>query len=166
MIETQIALARPGQKATTESIEEFIYPTEYEPAELPKEINVIEGGVKAELDGREFAIGPTPTAFETRNLGSTLEIEPDHQGDLVEVKFAPELVYHVKNIVWSEWKGKLGESPIQMPVIYSMRTSGQVTVRSGNYRLAAALSPRGKDGHPDFERKVMIFVRADVLGVQ
>ena len=37
IVETMLCIARSGQKATTESIEEFIYPTEYEPAELPAE---------------------------------------------------------------------------------------------------------------------------------
>lgn len=166
VIETQLVIARPGQKATVESNEEYIYPTEYEPAELPAEINVIEGGVKAELEGREFAIGPTPTAFETRNLGSILEIQPNLVGDIVDLRFAPELIFHVRNETWSEWNGALGKSPIQMPVIYSMRVSGDIAVRSGNYRLVAALSPNGPDGHPDFERKLLIFVRPDIVTVE
>src|SRR6478735_9289054 len=37
IVETMLCVARSGQKATSESIEEFIYPTEYEPASAPVE---------------------------------------------------------------------------------------------------------------------------------
>ena len=40
IVETLLCTARSGQKATSESVEEFIYPTEYEPAELPDNIHV------------------------------------------------------------------------------------------------------------------------------
>lgn len=167
VIETQLVVARPGQKATSESIEEYIYPTEYEPAILPNEINVVKSEGKAELSGRDFAVGPTPTAFETRNLGSTLEIQPDLAEDeqIIDLKLAPELVYHVKNETWAEWKGVHGDSPIQMPIMYSMRLSAALTLRPGKYRLAGAISPKGPEGHPDYGRKVMIFVRADIVTV-
>ena len=165
ILETQIAVANPGQKATTESIEEYIYPTEYEPAELPNEINVtLEGKEKI---GRDLATGPTPTAFETRNLGSTLEIEPalSHDHKIVELRFAPEIVKHVRNEPWATWKNERGKSDITMPVMFTMRVSTGVTVEVGAYRLAAALSPMGKDGYPDFDRKAMVFVKCDVIPV-
>jgi hypothetical protein len=37
VMETLLCTGRSGQKSTTESIEEFIYPTEYEPAQYAKE---------------------------------------------------------------------------------------------------------------------------------
>ena len=36
--ETQFVIARSGETATSEGILEYIYPTEYEPAELPAKI--------------------------------------------------------------------------------------------------------------------------------
>jgi hypothetical protein len=167
MVETQMLMARPGQKATAESIEEYIYPTEYEPAELPNEIHTTAEGEKVKSDGREYATGPTPTAFETRNLGSTIEIEPNlGVGDrIIDLRFSPELVYHVGNQVWAEWNGKYGKSPIQMPIMYSIRVSLGVTLINGETRMVAAVSPKSEDGFPDFERKLMIFVRATVLTV-
>ena len=163
--ETQIAVAKPGEKASTESIEEYIYPTEYEPAELPNEINVTLNG--KEKIGRDFATGPTPTAFETRNLGSTLEVEPllSHDHKIVELRFAPEIVKHVRNEPWATWENERGKSDITMPIMFAMRVSTGVTVEVGGYRFAAALSPMGEDGYPDFDRKVMVFVKCDVIPV-
>lgn len=165
ILETMMVVARSGQKATAESIEEFIYPTEYEPGQLPENIHVGEKGKTENIDGRKLAIGPTPTAFETRNLGTTLEVEPNlgESGKYVDLRFAPEIVFHVKNITWADWKGELGDSPIQMPVMYSIRTSTGVTARVGKYRLVSAVSPKSEEGHPDFDRKLLMFVRCDVV---
>src|SRR5690606_34434298 len=76
--------ARSGQKATIEVIREFIYPTEYEPPELPTSVGSstvgglgIGGGLTGAGSTSSFPVTPaTPTAFETKNTGVTLEIEP------------------------------------------------------------------------------------------
>jgi len=167
ILETMLCTTRSGQKATSESIEEFIYPTEYEPAELPGEINVNDKE-DAELSKgrrRDFATGPTPTAFETKNLGSTLEIEPTLgvDGKIIDLRLLPEIVYHVGNEIWSEWKGEHGNSPIQMPKFYKLSVNTSVTLADGKPILIAALSPKDEQGNPDFTRKLMVFVKADVL---
>lgn len=167
VVETQMMMARPGQKATAESIVEYIYPTEYEPAQIPNEIHITEGGEKVQSEGADYATGPTPTAFETRNTGSTIEIEPN-LGDnerVIDLRFNPEIVYHVGNETWAEWNGVHGKAPIQMPIFYSLRISTGVTLIDREPRLVAALSPKNDEGFPDFSRKLMIFVRADVLAV-
>ncbi len=62
-------LIRPGQRGTVEVVREFIYPTEYDPPEIP---NSTGGG----FAGRIPAIPATPTAFEVRPLGKSIEVEP------------------------------------------------------------------------------------------
>lgn len=169
MLETLLCTARSGQKATTESVEEFIYPTEYEPAELPKEIHFKdkEDAEEAKVTRRDFATGPTPTAFDTRNLGSTLEIEPtlSENNKLIDLRFTPEIVYHVGNRIWAEWKGAHGNAPVQMPTFYALRVNTSVVLADGQPLLVAALSPKNQDGFPDFTRKLMVFVRADVITI-
>ena len=153
--------------ATTESVEELIYPTEYEPATLPDNIHVKdeEAAEKAKVKVRDLATGPTPTAFDTRNVGSTLEIEPKLSSDhkTIDLRLVPEIVYHVGNEVWAEWKGKHGNSPVQMPTFYAIRLNTSITLAEGHYMLAGALSPKSKEGGPDFTRKLMVFVKADVI---
>lgn len=167
VVETLLCTARSGEKATSESVEEFIYPTEYEPAELPDNIHVKDEKEARKADGkrRDLATGPTPTAFETRNVGSTLEFEATLGDDLrtVALRFVPEIVYHVGNQVWAEWKGEHGSSPVQMPTFYTLRINTEAILTDGHLMLAAALSPKTKDGVPDFTRKLMIFVKADVI---
>lgn len=167
ILETMLCTARSGQKATSESIEEYIYPTEYEPAELPAtvEIDGKQDTGEAQQKRRDFATGPTPTAFETKNLGSTLEIEPMLSEDdkIIDLRFLPEIVYHVGNEVWAEWKGQHGNSPIQMPKFYKVSVNTGVTLADGKPMLVAAVSPKDEKGLPDFTRKLMVFVKADVI---
>jgi Flp pilus assembly secretin CpaC len=169
ILETMLCTSRSGQKATAEAIQEYIYPTEYEPASLPENVHVNkkEDAEAAKTVRRDLATGPTPTAFDTRNLGSTLEIEPtlSEDGHIIDLRFVPEIVYHVGNEIWAEWKGEHGNSPVQMPTMYALRINTAVTMAAGEPMLAAALSPKDAQGHPDFSRKLMIFVRADVLTV-
>lgn len=101
--------ARSGQKATIEVIREFIYPTEYEPPELPQQnnnANIIGGGGGG---GAGIATPATPTAFETKNTGVTLEIEPTigENDFVIDLRFLPEIV---------EFEGFINYgSPIQSP---------------------------------------------------
>ena len=52
-----------------------------------------------------------------------------------------------------------------MPIMYSLRTNTAITIIDGSYGLIAALSPKNADGFPDYEKKLMVFVRADVVTV-
>lgn len=169
LVETMVCIARHGQKATTESIEEIIYPTEYEPASMPEEaqFKTKEEADKAKVNPRDVAIGPCPSAWETRNVGSTLEIEPTLGDDYktIDLRFVPEIIYHVGNTVWAEWKDEHGNAPVQMPTFYTLRLNTSVVLGVGQYLMVAALSPKNKDGATDFTRKLMVFVKADVLTV-
>ncbi|MCU0776929.1 MAG: type II and III secretion system protein [Akkermansiaceae bacterium] len=105
--------ARSGQSAKIEIIREFIYPTEYEPPELPNSVgqqgnvSLVPGGGSS---GGSFPVTPaTPTAFETRPTGVTLEIEPTigENDFLINLKFVPEI---------TEFEGFINYgSPIQAP---------------------------------------------------
>jgi general secretion pathway protein D len=105
--------ARSGQSAKIEIIREFIYPTEYEPPELPNSvgsggnISLTPGGGQG---GGSFPVTPaTPTAFETRATGVTLEVEPTigENDFLINLKFVPEI---------TEFEGFINYgSPIQAP---------------------------------------------------
>jgi general secretion pathway protein D len=85
---------KSGVKATVEVTREFIYPTEFDPPQLPQ------GGGGGRNNGVGISSGPmiatptTPTAFEMRKTGITLDVEPVVSDDArsVELVLAPEVV--------------------------------------------------------------------------
>lgn len=143
--------ARPGQKATIEIIREFIYPTEYEPPELPNQVG---GGFGGQQDfgggggGGGFPVTPaTPTAFETRNTGVTLEIEPNLGPNeyVIDLRFAPEIVefegfINYGSPITSPATDAFGnpvtvtitENRIEMPVFSSRRVATGITIYDGH----------------------------------
>lgn len=166
VFETAIVLARPGQKATIESISEHIYPTEYEPPELSNSIDLTK--VNDKDTASQLRTPATPTAFETRNVGSTFEIEPNVGADdrVIDLRMAPELVFGTGQKSYQEMNDGLGnKNEVTMPSFYSLRTSTGLTIMDGEYRLAGVLTPKGDNGESDFKRKLMLFVKCDVVAV-
>jgi hypothetical protein len=163
VLETQLVVAKSSQKASTESIHEFIYPTEYQQPTLP----CGDPGNKSNEDAPFTP--PVPTAFDTRNLGSTLEIEPTiGEGDrLIDIRLLPELVWHTGNTVWHDGKDGFGNpTKIQMPDMSVVRLTTAITCINGQYTLAGVLSPKNDKGEVDMTRKLMVFVKCDVLPVK
>lgn len=128
--------AKSGQKATTESISETIYPTEYAPPELPNSVGVatspptVKDTPAPAQDAAKLKDAPelvsmdgvktpaTPSKFETRNVGTTLEIEPTLGGDdkVLDVRLVPETVTLVGRSSWGQ-----GLSTTEMPTFESQR---------------------------------------------
>jgi general secretion pathway protein D len=140
--------ARSGQKATIEVIREFIYPTEYEPPELPQQNNVGGiggiGGVGG--GGGGIATPATPTAFETKNLGVTLEIEPTigENDFVIDLRFLPEIVEFEgfinygspilspgTDIFGNAVSSVITENRIEMPVFSKRSVNTSLTIYDG-----------------------------------
>ncbi|MFP6871920.1 MAG: Amuc_1098 family type IV pilus outer membrane protein [Verrucomicrobiales bacterium] len=101
-------VTRSGQRAKIEIIREFIYPTEFDPPEIPQDFgggnNFGGGGFGGGFAGLQpnfgqapnsFPVTPAnPTAFEMRPVGVTLEVDPvvGADGFTIELNIAPEVV--------------------------------------------------------------------------
>ena len=77
----QVIRVRSGQKATTESISEHIYATEYQSGQISNSGADTPEEPKADAKpGTEMAgvarLPALPTTFETKKVGNTLEVEP------------------------------------------------------------------------------------------
>ncbi len=126
-------VSRSGERATIEIIREFIYPTEYEPPELPNSVGTsggIGGNGTAATGGSIFPVTPaTPTAFETRNTGVTLEVEPilGEDGYTIDLTFKPEIV---------EFEGFINYgSPIQSPATDALGNSVTLTITENRIEM-------------------------------
>jgi general secretion pathway protein D len=124
-------MAKSGQKATIEIIREFIYPTEYEPPELPNSVGATGGGGIGLGGGSGiFPVTPaTPTSFEPRNTGVTLEIEPTlgNNDTVIDLRFAPEIV---------EFEGFINYgSPIESPSSDALGNPTSVTITENRIEM-------------------------------
>lgn len=86
-----------GKKAIISINREFPYPTEYEPPQIPTESGVSQGGgttTGAASTTIPIVTPSFPSNFERRNLGVTLEVEPQVGADgyTIELTLAPEVV--------------------------------------------------------------------------
>lgn len=83
---------KSGQRAVIEIVREFRYPTQFEPPQIPQTVGSTAG---AAAGAAAIPITPTtPTAFETRNTGVTLEVEPvvGPDGVTIDLNLVPQVV--------------------------------------------------------------------------
>jgi general secretion pathway protein D len=95
-------VTRSGQVSTITIAREFIYPTEYEPPELPNNVGsgdsftIIDGELDLAVAGSGgFPVTPaTPTAFDMREVGVSLQILPvaDENKQFINITLNPTFV--------------------------------------------------------------------------
>ena len=173
--------AKSGQKATIEIIREFIYPTEYEPPQLPNSTGTVSsgsfGGVFGGSGSGSFPVTPaTPTAFTTRNTGVTLEIEPTigENDFVIDLRFVPEIVefegfINYGSPIQSPSTDALGnsrvsvitENRIEMPVFSSRRVNTALTIYDG---YTVAVGGLMREDVQNVEDKVPILGDIPIIG--
>src|SRR5437016_1917577 len=82
---------KSGQRAVIEIVREFRYPTQFTPPQVP----TISGGTGGTGTVQVNVVTPTtPTQFETRNTGVTLEVEPvvGADGATIDLNLVPQVV--------------------------------------------------------------------------
>lgn len=97
---------KSGQRAVIEIVREFRYPTQFQPPQIPQtfrsDTTIEENNVAPNpadltrfVPSASFPVTPTtPTAFETRNTGVTLEVEPvvGPDGITIDLNLVPQVV--------------------------------------------------------------------------
>jgi len=141
-------VARSGQRAKIEVIREFIYPSEYDPPEIPQEFGSITDNFGGANSGSvsSFPVTPAnPAAFETRNVGVTLEVDPQigPDGYTIDLNLNPEVVefegfinYGSPIFTGGTSNGvpvqiQLTENRIEMPIFATRRVETSVTIWDG-----------------------------------
>lgn len=168
-------VTRSGQASTVTIINEFIYPTEYEPPELP---NAVGGNVNQGVGGGGggTTVTPaTPTAFEKRDVGITLEVLPvaDSNKRYVDITLNPSFTafdgfVNYGSPINTTTTGILGpetaqltENAILMPVFSVQRLATQLTVADGATIVLGGLI---KDSVQDVNDQLPIFGSIPILG--
>ena len=144
--------AEPGVRAVAESIEELRYATEYTPPQLPE--SVPKDVKPGEALKNWPHVGIVPTAFETRNIGATMEMEatPSKDGQWVAVAVVPQ---HVRFLRYTKTDAGVlasGEHlSIEQPYFSSMKSTISMHTRTGQRVML------GMHKLPDDETKMELF---------
>jgi hypothetical protein len=144
-------VTKNGERAVTEGILEERYPTEFDPPQSPEESRNLP---------KPHVPKAVPTAFETRNTGASLEVEPvvTSDGASVLLSLVPQHVRLVEMKTHFTGKNSAGEElRIQQPEFRTMKTTTTLRLRSGQRQLLATFNNE-VDGSLAF-----FIVRATVL---
>jgi hypothetical protein len=166
--ELQMVRTRSGQRAKVEAIVEKIYPTAFlppfKPAEPAREMvanpeykpGASPANEKAKASAPSAFVAPpvtggargnplpypVPAGFETRNVGSTFEVEPTMSADgkIIDVTVAPELVRFIGNDSYTP------DQSIAQPKFQTQKITTSFTARSGQPFLVGTQSPSHLSG--------------------
>jgi hypothetical protein len=112
---------KSGQRAIIESIDEMRYATEFKAAERPGEISF-------------------PTAWETRNTGDTLEIEPvlGPDGQTIDINLVPQTV---RFNGFEDWQPEAAAAAVGQPNFQTEKVTTSMTLQSGRPVFLATATP-------------------------
>lgn len=160
---------RSGQAASIYVVEEFRYPTEYEPPEVPQNVDT--------SNATSFPVSPaTPTAFEKRDVGITLEVLPvaDANRRYVDVTLNPSftdfdgfvnygspITSTVTDPILGPVTQNITENSILMPVFSALRTNSNLMVLDGSTIVIGGLM---KDEITDVQDKTPILGDLPLVG--
>jgi general secretion pathway protein D len=157
IVDTSYQVSRSGQRCKIESIKEVIYPTEFDPPEIPREVH-------GPIDAKNVSMSPaSPAAFETRNTGITVEADPvvGADGKTIDINITAEHVSHPESSFFGE-----GLSEIEQPVFRTTKISTAVSTSDGAYVIIGVGTPRMKgDASYKAGDALIVFARVDLLAV-
>jgi general secretion pathway protein D len=123
---------KSGQKATIEIIREFLYPTQFQPPQIPQQFGN-QGTTVSTIPGmgsapQSFPVTPTtPTNFEKRNTGVTLEVEPVIGPDnfTIDLNLQPQVVEFEGFINYGSPIQTVSANPLAAPVVLTPNVINQ-----------------------------------------
>ncbi|MBT8043711.1 MAG: hypothetical protein KJO79_02070 [Verrucomicrobiae bacterium] len=165
LFHVSLLTCRPGESTRAASILEVIYPTEYSPPELCHLGSI--GGRTSLGNDPLFSkpIDKTPTAFETRNVGASLEIMATlmKDGQHIKLMLEQELVSHPRNRLYLDFKDQFGNIRMSFPGFDSKQVDVTVTLTNKIPKLITAYTPHNKEGTPEPDRKIIVFAKATIV---
>jgi general secretion pathway protein D len=172
---------KSGQRATVEVVREFLYPTEFDPPEIPQQFGAVGqttlgGGIGGTQSG-SFPVTPTtPTTFEMRPVGVRMEVDPvlGADGYTIDLNLAPEVTefegfINYGSPIQTTSTNALGQSVpnvltpniINQPVFSSRKVTTAVTIWDGQ---TVAMGGLIREDVQNVEDKIPVLGDIPILG--
>ena len=154
LVETAYLVTDKGSEAQVTSVDEVLYPTEYDAPEIPQKIH-------KDMPLDQIPIGPAnPTAFDVRNVGTTVTAAVTvNRSGAINLNLSPEIVRHLGNKTIGDPKTlHAALAHVYQPDFYVMSLATQLTLDNGKHCLISLFTPAGKK-----DKRVMLIARAKIL---
>jgi len=162
-----VELARPklttvsGNTAQVKSVKEFRYPTAFDAlgsgsnTNKPSEV----GGARAVI------MQPEPGPFETREIGSLLNVTPTigPDGSLINLTLVPEISRVAPKMRQYTVTMPSGKVTVEQPEFSSYQTTTTVQLKSGHTMLLSVMDPVAEDGKMTQNDVVFVLLSATVI---
>lgn len=160
-----IVTTKSGQRSVIESIHEIRYATEYKPPTVNVTPDVpADSTVKVEPKVDVTTLAGIPIAFETRNAGVTLEVEPvlGPDGKTIDLNMVPQDV-RLKGFEKVTLEGSPGKSKVivEQPRFDTMKVTTSITMLSGRRMLLGVFRTDDPPKHFEFFILKVEAVRVD-----
>lgn len=149
-VKSATILSRSGQRSKFSDVEEVIYVSDFE-WQNPEKLK---------------AISPL---FQTREIGTILEVDPSFDGSGEKIELAFSFEYHsappTTKKVMLAIPGTDRSIEIKTPIFHAKKITSKFTLRNGAVRIIGAWRPTGK---PDFEVRDLMhiaFLKVDAQAV-
>lgn len=150
-----------GVESETESIEEYIYATEYEPPEIP----LVVKKVPANPEVAKMMMTPAmPAAFDTKNVGRSLEMEINAKEtpEVIEVQLKFDRTSFLDRLTWGQ-----GLAETEMAEFSVQQIEKLVLLKDGAPTLVGTMSPpKGKLEEGAKRRVWMAFATATAVKLE
>lgn len=158
ILETCMVVCRGGNKATVESVLMEMYPRGVEADDFRFTARASNPPYMDQIK-RSFPV------FETQNAGITFDAELTIDADrpVVDLRVSPEFAQRLKLETWLEHKDQWGDASLRMPIYEKWATNSSLTLQSGKSELVSVITPEAQPPAPAVSRRVLLFVRADVI---
>ena len=165
---------KSGQRAVVEEIQEVRYATEYNPSNTTATVEttktedgkgqIVSTTTTTHTSANAEHIPGSATAFETRDAGINVEVEPVIRPDALTIDIN-HVVQNVRYLGTLKVSG-VGAQYLPQPLFQTSKVTTSETVLSGKHTLIGTFNPPGADGvneHTDSGRTWLLFVNATVV---
>lgn len=138
-----------GDKATVETIDEILYPTQFQPPQMPQNITLTSSDTV--LD--DLNISACPTGFEKRNAGVTVEYEAVVRpgGKWINVNIQPQHVVFQGNEQFEVGKTVKIDAVLAQPKFFTTKVSTSLLVRNGQRVLLGVHQLKSPENRIEFD---------------
>lgn len=166
LVNSQMLISRSGEKSALECVREMITPTDYDYGDgLDFYSPMADGKTQEDLAWPQL-IRPylsCPVAFEVRNVGATLEVEPTYHGKMIDLRFSHDWVFFPSLVTWQTHRDHWGVADVKMPTYTSQRCHLALTLLDNQYQCVTVYTPTHANGEADPSRKQLLFVKASLI---